>query len=165
MASQNTSSAYDLSAFQPEKKRRVQPKPNLSVVGKSRRMASAMVSPKAVCVFAIVVTLASLLVHNQVQLNEVNSAISKIGQQIGDLENENVRLQSRLESTMSPNVVAQRAKDELGMDRATKYQTEYIYLFANDEIERSEKAPEQGIPAQSSLSIGAMINGIKEYID
>lgn len=162
MASWNTSEAYDLSAYEalPQRKQT----PNIKVVRSLRRKPSTMVTPRVVSSFIVVVTLFVLIVLNQVQLNEVSTQINILNAQLQELDSENVKMTSELESIISLPAIADYAKNELGMHKLDKYQSEYIYLHHEDKIELTEESPNASVGQQVQLSLTNVIHSIQEYI-
>lgn len=162
MAYSNSSAAYDLSAYQLPKEKET---PELRVHKSApRRMLSAAFSPRVLSSFAIVVTMLCLMVFNQVQLNEVSGDINAVNKQINELESMNIKLNSELESANNLRTIGDRAKNELGMHRLDKYQTERIYLQQEDKIELTESSPEAGIGVKVKLSVTSAIARLQEYI-
>lgn len=162
MAVSNSSSAYDLSAFQAAPKK--QSKPQLKVVGTPRRMLSTVFSLRVFSMFAIVLTLVSLIIYNQARLNELTGEMNELSDQMHIFESENVKMLSELESTISLHTVAERAKSELGMERATKYQTEYIYLYSQDKIERTEPSSDPDTAGETKSALQTLVGRLQEYI-
>jgi len=166
MAVENTSSAYDLSLFEAIPKRKE--KPALQVVAhqSAKRSLSAAFTPKALGSFAIVVTLLCLMIYNHVCLNELTGEINQLESEIVRLESEYTKSASQLESMVSLRVVAERAKNELGLDRPDQYQTEYIYLYEEDKINIADQ-PEQpaGIAQKAKLAFGGLFGWVEAYIN
>lgn len=160
----NTSSAYDLSMYQPAPK--TAPKPKLQVVEKksAKRTLSFAFTPRALGAFAIVVTLVCLMVYNQVCLNEISGEINSIQSELTQMESEYVKMNSEMEAMVSLQIVAQKAKDELGMNRLDKYQTKYINLYGEDKIITADSGQETQTAKGESMSLLAILNSALEYI-
>jgi len=161
----NTSSAYDYSAFgaQPQVQERHK-KPQLRVVRSVPRAFASAFRPDVLCAFVIVVAMASLILYNQVCLNEVNGEINRLNTQLVILESESVRFASLLESAISLRAVADQAENELGMRKLDKYQTVYMYLYEQDQIILTRNPVEEN-PENGVLSVlGHAIETVKEYI-
>jgi len=164
MAVANTSSAYKLSVYETVPKRKA--KPELTVVRQrsaKRAMASAF-TPRALGSFAIVVTLICLMIYNQVCLTEVTGEINDLQSGLTQLESEYVKISSELESMISLQTVAERAKTDLGMNRLDKFQTEYVSLYEGDTIRITEHAPAQDVGDGAKLAARSIIDSLLEYI-
>lgn len=155
------STAYDLSAYTALPKEK--PKPDLRVVRTPRRALAAAFTPKVMCAFALVVTLMSLIVYNQVCLNEVTGEINELNNQLQILENEQIRYISELETAMSRQTVAQIAEEELGMVKLDQYQIVYINLYEEDRITPNTNIQESGETGIAAM-VGTAIDLVKEYI-
>ena len=160
----NTSSAYDLSAFASQPAQRRAKSPQLQVVKNQKRAASSAFSPRALCAFAIVVTLASLIVYNQVCLNEVTGEINQLNRQLAVLESESVRYASLLESTVSLRAVAQQAEEELGMIKLDQFRTVYVYLYEEDQIVLSRQPAQEAEQTGVLAALSSILHSAKEYI-
>lgn len=162
MAGYNISSAYDLSAFETERREETV-SPELKVVKNRRNIAVSILSPGVICAFAIIIMLVSLMVYNQVQLNILTAETHKLTKELETLQSDNVKMTSMLESTISMQKLKELAT-ELGMQKRDEYQTERIYLYQEDKIERSEAAP-QSTPAQTAkLAVTTLFSRFKEYM-
>lgn len=162
MAYSSSSAAYDLSAYELPKEKA---KPTLKVVGqRNNRTGSSMINLRICTSFVIVVTLVSLMVYNQVQLNEISGDINRLNKQITELESDNDKMMSELEATMSLRAIGDKAKNELGMNRLDKYQTVYICLEQEDKIERTENSPGASLGEKLKLTIQGAIASFQEYL-
>ena len=163
MAAYNTSSAYNLSAYETAGKKTA---PQLNVVGKRlpKQTLAVAFSPKVMCAFAIVVTMLSLLVYNQVRLTETTAQINSLNKEIKVMQAENVRMASSLEATVSLRSVAEQARDQLGMERLDKYQTEYINLYQDDKIVLAREPQKENTFEKAGLVISSLIKSIQSYI-
>ncbi len=166
MAVANTNLAYNLEAFATQEKptpKSQKQRQQLKVV-KTRRQAMANAfSPKVACAFAVVVTLVSLIVYNQVCINEVAGEINRLTEEIAILESENVRVAALMDSAVSVRAVTQQAENELGMKKLDQYQTVYVNLYPEDYIVPSVR-PERTPAETFAAMIASAINGVKEYI-
>lgn len=165
MAARNTSSAYDLSVYESALQKQAK-KPELRVIAKKSAKGSmiGVFTPRVLGSFAIVVTLICLMVYNQVCLNELTGEINRINQGIVEMQSEHTNLSSQLDAMISPRVVAERAKNELGMDRRDQYNTKYIRLYGEDKINLTENSPELGVADSARISARSLLDVIKEYI-
>lgn len=166
MAGSSSGLAYDLSAFdvaapaQPARKAQ----PDLKVMKSPRRMVSILLAPKVLVGFVFVIVMVSLILVNQVRLNEITAEINELNGQLEILKSENVKLTSELESTLSLDAVREQAKNELGMQRLDRYQTEYVILHQEDNIELTEQSPSATLGETMKMQITAAIQRIQEYL-
>ena len=158
------SAAYNLATFAPRPEEK-QTQQQLQVVRAKNRAFAGAFAPRVVFVFALVMTLASLMVYNRVSLNELSSEISALNNQLAILESENVRYASLLESNVSLRAIAQQA-EEMGMVRLDQYRTVHIYLHDGDQVILFGEANSAGEYERSSFfdAIGAIISSAREYI-
>lgn len=162
MAGHNTSSAYDLSAFEtPEKKKKSAPE--LKVVKTRRQLASAALNPRALSAFAMIVTLISLIVYNRVELTEITTQLDTLSGEMETLQSENAKMTSALDSSVSLRRIAELA-EEMGMQRRAEHQTERIYLYREDKIERTEVTPPAPVEDNKKIAISALFSRFKEYM-
>ena len=153
--------AYDLSAYAPKQDRQKKSdQARLKMVKRGQGRAAVAFTPRVVAAFALVVVLTSLIVYNQVALNEVTGEISRLNREIAIMESDSTRLASLLESTISLRAIAQQAEEELGMVRRDQFQTRYVYLFGEDQIILREGTESQ---AQRSSLFGRLISQVTEY--
>lgn len=157
----NSSVAYDLSAYEAPKQRA---KPELKVVKRARSGAAALFNLRILSSFAIVVSLLSLIIYNQVQLTEVTGQINRLTSELSELENENLKMTSELESTMSLRMIGEQAKSKLGMNRLDQYQTVYICLEQEDKVALTEYSPNQPLSHKIQSKLTEVIASIQEYI-
>ena len=162
MANYTSSSAYDLSLFEPQvieqpsrvrqpaKKqpvRTAQPK-TLNRISDAvekngmsqtveRKAASVKVNKLAkqlmVCFAVICISFFGLLVMNS-RINALDKQISSMESQIDIQEGEAVRLNAELSSKISSDKIDNYAENVLGMVKAESYQISYIDLSEGDEI-------------------------------
>ena len=165
MAGYNTSSAYKLTETTTYEdavsKRRAQLK---LVRNRKKRLIWSIVNIRSISIFMLVITVMSLIVYNQTCLNEVTGEINAINAMIKKMENENVRLSSTLESTVSLHDIAEQAQRELGLQKLDKYQIEYVSLYQENKIVITEEAPKDSFSTKLSLMINGSLQQIKEYI-
>lgn len=157
--------AYDYTLFETSAAPKEQParKPELKMV-RSRPQAFAQVfSPRVISTFFVIVTLVSLIVYNQVCLNEVTDQINELGVEMNKLESDSVRYASLLESTVSLRAVAQQAEEELGMSKLDQYQTVYVYLYEEDQVILAKQPEPQAENSGVVAAIGSLIDNAKEY--
>ncbi|MCL2055678.1 MAG: hypothetical protein FWH02_00480 [Oscillospiraceae bacterium] len=158
---QNTSSAYDLSAF--EERRRAE-KPSVKMVKTSRRrqFLATLVTPKSFFMYAAIVMTVCFIVYNNAKLSELNIEISQYQKELRELHSNYVKMESQAGSSMSPRTIAHTAENTLGLERIDKHRAHYIYLFREDRIELADesKMPADGITQR----IAAAVSAAKEYL-
>lgn len=167
MAMYNTSSAYDLSEFEnalkKDSEKPAAKAPKLEVVAKRKPAPASVLGPGVVCTFLIVVALITFMIYNRVQLNELTEEINRLTSELDVLQSENVKMTTSLEATISYNEVA-RLAEELGMQKRTEFQTERIYLYQQDKIERSEPATQTTVSDNARLAFVSFLGRFKEYM-
>jgi len=156
-----SSAAYNLSTFAPRPEEK---KAQLKVVRTGSQAFASAFAPRVVFVFVLVMTLASLMVYNRVNLNELSSEINTLNSQLAILESESVRYSSLLESSISLRAIAQQA-EEMGMVRLDQYRTVYVYLYEGDQVilfdyQQSRERESSGFID----ALGAIISSAREYI-
>lgn len=163
MASTGSGEAYDLSSYavpQPQHKDRIKEVP----VRKKKRARSVVIRLQTVCSFVIVVVLVGWMVLNQVWITEVSGDINDISKQLQELESENARMLSELESTISLRAIGEQAKTDLGMSPLNSHQIIHISLEQEDKIELTENVPEQSLGSRIKLAFTDLISSIQEYL-
>lgn len=143
MAAYNTSSAYEL-----QRQPKQQPKTNLHV-HKSKKhnkhqAVAELIKPRTVFLFLLAVSAVLFLLYNQACLTEVNGEISSINRELKVLSSDNIRMQGILEPTESLRIVAEKAQQELGMQRLDKYQVEYVCIYEEDRVAMAEPQEPEG---------------------
>jgi cell division protein FtsL len=159
----NTSSAYDLSAFEEKAPKRLH-KEDVKVVKTPKQFLASIVTLKNLIFFLAAITGVCLMVYNNVCLTEVTGQINALNAEMTELASDYVKLQSKQGSAMSPRAVAELAESELGLKRMDKYQTEYIVLYHEDKIEVSEDSSSESLGVKAKLLFTSAINAMKEYI-
>lgn len=167
MAMYNTSSAYDLSEFEDALKKDSEAtalkSTEIKVVKNKRPTPASILGPGTVCAFLIIVALVTLMIYNRVQLNELTEEINQLSAELEVLHSENVKMTTSLEATISHPEVAKLA-EEMGMQKRTEFQTERIYLYQQDKIERTEAAPQKTVTDNAKLAVTSFLGRFKEYL-
>ena len=158
----NSSSAYNLSAYKPRPQEQPQKAP-VRVVRSQPRAFAAAFTPRVLLAFAIVMTLASLIVYNQVYLNELTREVNELNRQLAILESDGVRYASLLESTVSLRVIAQQAED-MGMVRLDPYRTVYVYLYEDNQLIFFRQPQAQYEQGGLLAALSSLVSNAVEYI-
>ncbi len=153
MAAMNTSSAHRL---EPEKQA-----PEIRAVKGRRRLPAGVVTPGTVFAFALVIALVSLMVYNQVQLNVLTAEMSKLTAEMEEMDSEYVEMSSKVDSSIGTTELKERAA-ELGMQKRDEYQTERIYLYREDVIERAEVEEKPSVLAAARLALQSIAGYFSE---
>ena len=165
MPTYNTSSAYKyeqdvkyIRAVEGRRKRKNKQKQ------KQDKMFYRLVNRKSVCAFLIIAIVTSVVVRNYVELHELTSQINTLRVDIRLLENENVRLENQIETTITMHNIAEKAHRELGLQHPTAHQTVYVSLFRQNEIELTEQAPRESLMARARFGLNGALRRVQEYI-
>ncbi len=123
-----TNTAYDFDLFT-DKKREVVELPVQKKKAKNKKALA--IKPSVVLCAAAVLLLIIAQLHCQLQVSETVDKISRTEKNIEILQSENTRLQTELNGKISFTNMEQSAK-EMGMQKITAAQTEYINLCDED---------------------------------
>ncbi|MEG2203704.1 MAG: hypothetical protein RRY21_00940 [Oscillospiraceae bacterium] len=131
-----TNVAYDLN--RPERQSappapRVKQPPELRVV-ETRRRRDAGFMMRAGVLFVMTLAIICAILSNKVALTELTAEIEETQNQLGQLQNENRRMQVELEGRVSLRTVEEEAASRLGMAKMESYQVEYVDLGAGDQV-------------------------------
>ncbi len=132
--------AYDFELFAPKKKEVVEipvkPKVGISTRRKAATRAHAGFRNRLVSIGAVVTVLVLVVaqLHCQLQNSEVVDQIHQTEKSIETLQSENTRLQVELDAKVSFSNMERIAK-EMGMQKMTVAQMEYINLCCEDKAE------------------------------
>lgn len=86
----------------------------------------------SVVVASLVIVAVVAIIHGQAQLTELNQEINSAQGQLTELESYYTQLNMKVETKLSPSVVEEYAKNELGMSKTESYQKEFISLSEGD---------------------------------
>lgn len=131
------STAYDFDLFAPKKKEVVEiPTQRKNNKSRSRAKSKGLFQNRLVLVAAVVAVLLLIVAQLQCQLqvSEVVCQIDRTKTEIRDLKSDNTRLQAELNGKVSFTNMEKAAK-EMGMQKMTIAQTEYINLNTEDTVE------------------------------
>lgn len=152
----NSSSAYDLSRFEERSERRT-----IKVI-KNKQPQSCRVfgiSPlTGIFVTAIVIAITSLFIYNNAILTEIGVQINQSSAEYEQLMNEQVRLETALESKMSVQNIEDIAQNKLGLTKMDRSQIVYIKLAPEDVVELAEESAPEGSILDKTIA------KIKEYL-
>ena len=81
---------------------------------------------KVLAVSAILLVLAGSLIYSRVMLFEVEEQTKALTTECNELESENIRLKSQVESMYSIGNISSYAEDKLGMIKKDSYQVNYF---------------------------------------
>ena len=159
----SNSSAYNLSAYKPRPQEQAPQKAPVRVVKSQPRAFAAAFTPSVLFAFAIIMTLLSLIVYNQVYLNELTREVNELNNQLAILESDGVRYASLLESTVSLRVIAQQAED-MGMVRLDPYRTVYVYLYEENQLIFFRPPQAQYDQGGFLTALSSLVRNAVEYI-
>ncbi len=126
--------AYDLSLFE-NRQRKVKPVPKeLPRVLPRSRLRTAMLLMGRVTAGIIVGLVLSAGIYSRVMLTETVDQLSRAEATLAELQSEQTRLKMQLDSKASIKNIEQYATGTLGLNRAEKYQINYIALSGDDKI-------------------------------
>ena len=133
----NSGAAYDFSRFEARTAQRPAQKQN--VIKLPQKAARPKLNLRKIfkcllCV-AVVLGIASVLIANQIQLNELNVDLQKTQKQLGEIKSEYIQLQMEAQSMASLSSVENYARTVLGMQKIQPGQIEYVKLNNTDKVE------------------------------
>ncbi len=154
--------AYDLSLFENrERKAKAVPK-QLPKALPTSRLRTGVVVLGRICVGIFVGLVLCAGIYSRVALTEAVQDIGVAKAKLEQLQNENTRLNVELDSKVSIKSIEAYATGTLGLNRAEKYQINYITLSGDDKIEANQVHSQQsrGIP-----NINELFYRLVEYIN
>ncbi len=134
MVEQNGSQAYDLSLFEPRKAKVTNIAPNKKQVKANRKRARVQAVLNAVAVFfvaTLVICAVGMLIVSQVQLTEMNKAVTELENELAILESEGKTLSHNLAAQTSNEQVEEYAKSH-GMQQIESVQIDYFSVGNQD---------------------------------
>ena len=134
----STAKDYDLSRYE-EEQREVQPE---LTVRSGKEMKPTVNKLRLFICAVLVVALVSLSICNNVMMIELGDQLETYNAQLAELQEETIRLQSKLEGTTSLSDVQQYASSNLAMGPVESYQITYVNLGVEDSVERTENTPD-----------------------
>jgi cell division protein FtsL len=160
----NTSSAYDLSAFEADRAPKQLRREDVKIVKTPKQFLASVITVQSITIFLFAVAAVCLMVYNNACMTEVTDQINQLNGEMTKLNSDYVKLQSQQGSTMTPRTVAELAESELGLKRMDKYQTEYIVLYHEDKIEVSPEQQAGSLGVKAKHLFNAAIATIQEYM-
>ena len=133
--------AYDLSIY--EKRKR----PEISVVDKplsprpKSQKRSVSLAVKFILTVAVILTFAALSIYGNVRRTELSDQLNTIQASIAQVENENKKLEAKLDSQLSLKRIEEEAT-RLGLSKTEKYQIVYVSLSGGDKVEIPKEVSE-----------------------
>ena len=122
MAVDKHSEAYDLSLFEPDKKK--------SATAKKKKNPIIIVGVSILTIIVAVVS--ATIVQSNVLLNELNEKIIDANETITQQNNLSAQYQLKIDSRLSGSVVQNYAEKNLGMTQATNARKKFISLSDGD---------------------------------
>ncbi|MBQ9742583.1 MAG: hypothetical protein IJV88_02785 [Ruminococcus sp.] len=142
---------YDLSLFEtegtsapkpaPARARKKKPENNIVLLHQmefdkaSRRKHNVAGLVWGFMMAAVIVLIVGVMIHGQVRLAELNQQINAAETTLSHRVSEYTQMQAKVEASLSTAVVEEYARTELGMQKATNQQKEYITLSHGDKAE------------------------------
>ncbi len=83
----------------------------------------------------VIAVIVGVMIHGQVQLAEINQQITTAQTELEHSKSEYVQMQARVEAFLSTASVEEYARTQLGMEKASNQQKEYINLSQGDKAE------------------------------
>ncbi len=159
MAGYQSAEAYDFATFEPrdgsaarkinnaqparepQRRKSVRPNPHLRVVDPNVPQSARQQEQIGVArVFAIILCCAvmfgfiAMFINNSVKSTELMSAINEMEENIDNMQSENVRLSTAIDSMFSIAKVENYATNVLGMTKMGNYQIQYVDLSSEDQV-------------------------------
>lgn len=156
----NSNVAYDLSQFDVDERavRKPKPKhtPNIKIHATSVAKSGNWFGTIVLVAFAAV--MAFLFVNSKAELSEVSTAISETSAKLQEAKSENIRLQAQLDNMVTLSKVEEVAVSELGLQKTTKNQVQYIYVQDRSMVQVAER--EENVFA----SLKSWLDGVSDYL-
>lgn len=127
----------------PNPSRNAQPVRRPRVIRKTQKQLqeeakrSRAVALKVVAIAFFLFLLMGFQIYSHVQVDELDSELNSLNQQISVLKSDNTRRNMELNANISLEKVDQYARNELGMVKISDYQVNYVKLSDADAVEVS----------------------------
>lgn len=144
MPNKKSSSAYDLSLFEPRKATIVEIKPNKKLEKQKQQAESVKSVFNTLALLFISVFVAAffgLNITSRVKLTEMDTEIMVCKEELVKLQSENVRLTDELVRETSNKNVEEYAREHLQMEKIKPHQIEYYTINDEDKIVVVEEKP------------------------
>lgn len=131
MYAYNSNAAYDFSQFEVDENAARKPKPRTENPIRLHKTSAAKSGNwfKTVAVVAFAALIAFAFVNGKAIISELSIDISESNDILEEARSENVRLQSELDSMVTPSKVDEVAATALGLQKTTKNQVRYITVY------------------------------------
>ena len=147
MASFQNNNAYDLTLFEPARKREPVSAPKrprlVKTSGPARKSREQLAAERKaarfkIIEFAVIAALCAAFIapniFSRIKVNELNGKIAAMTTQLNEVKSENTRLDMELKAKISLDNVQNYAENVLGMDKRDRYQIYYFNLENGNEI-------------------------------
>ena len=94
---------------------------------------------KVLAISAILLILAGSLIYSRVVLFEIGEETKALTTECGELESENIRLKSQVDSMYSIGNISSYAEDKLGMIKKDSYQVNYFSVVPNTDDKSTDE--------------------------
>lgn len=122
-----------------------------------KQKAERRLKAKIIMYICIAFAVVSIIGFRNAQIDENFEKVQELKTELASIEKENAQLEVAIESSLNLTNLEQQARTQLGMQKLTNKQTEYVSLPKNDYI---EVASEQVIIEKDK----GILETIKEYI-
>lgn len=140
MYAYNSNAAYDLSQFEVDESavRKPKPKPQNNIKLHKTSAAKSGNWFKTVAVVAFAALIAFAFVNGKAIISELSIDISESTAALEEAKSENARLQSELDSMVTPGKVEEIATTVLGLQKTAKNQIRYISVYDRTMVQAAE---------------------------
>ena len=135
--------AYDLSIYEPKRKRQEEQAPKVRVVARhsQEELARPKMLAKAVGLVVLLTVSLCMLLYSNAVLTELSDQVAEAQEKQEMLLAENERLQTSIESRMSMRNIEDIAKNQLGLSEMAPYQVTYVNRCDGDKIVTNDSTP------------------------
>lgn len=136
----NSNAAYDFSQFEVDENAARKPKPRTENHIKLHKTSAAKSGNwfKTIAVVAFAALLAFAFVNGKAIISELSIDISEGTTALEEAKNENARLQSELDSMVTPSKVEEIATTSLGLQKTSKNQVRYIAVYDRSMVQAAK---------------------------
>ncbi len=122
----------------PRKKKKTSYKPK--VIKSKKRNVKVKDKPNIIFILGIVLTMLFIIIYRNAMINESFSKLQALKRETTALQKENEQLEVNIQNSINLNNIETAAKEQLGMQKLTSSQTEYISLDKQDYVEATAEA-------------------------